>query len=230
MVKTSMNTSSDCPPSHRFSVSRRAFPAAGCALKPGPRGNPNQLHLKGNFLLNAIAPNSTVQPRAVGAVVFPPDADPLLHGCLTWGGFCGSFPHPLLLTGTPLQQRHRSRAVCSALPTTTPGTRAALALRTAMRNCSWHRGSVPTQPTASSPLLHSAWPCAAPNECVRAHPASIYITHSFSSKGWFPSKLLLKKMEARCSRCFPRAPIPCASSQHVLAAPMRTALAPRADT
>lgn len=123
MVKTSMNTSSDCPPSHRFSVSRRAFPAAGCALKPGPRGNPNQLHLKGNFLLNAIAPNSTVQPRAAGAVVFPQDADPLLHGCLTWGGFCGSFPHPLLLTGTPLQQRHRSRAVCSALPTTTPGTR-----------------------------------------------------------------------------------------------------------
>jgi len=41
-----MNTSSSCLLSHRFSVTRRAFPAATGAWKPGPRGNPNQLHLK----------------------------------------------------------------------------------------------------------------------------------------------------------------------------------------
>ena len=46
MIKIPMNTSSGCLLSHRFSVARRAFPAAAGAWKLGPWGNPNQLHLK----------------------------------------------------------------------------------------------------------------------------------------------------------------------------------------
>lgn len=93
MIKISMNTSSGCLLSHRFSVAKEAFPAAGWCIETRTVGEPKSISFEQEiFLLNPIIPDSITEPQAPlvkGAMLFPQDTE---QGCRTRAGCVPGIP------------------------------------------------------------------------------------------------------------------------------------------